>query len=234
LKVVSWNLNHRGTPTWDYLCNSLRPDVALLQEALPPAAYKTASLLNTVVPEGHHKWGSAIYLPDLRWQELPLDRHKGWVIAAEASMPNDEMLVIVSVHAKWNPDGGAGRVIPNLRRIFCEDLPAILRDRHHIVGGDLNTGRLFGDLNSRYAPRNEHNDFFDYVERNGYFNCHRHFHDVEEQTIFSAATKRPYQIDYLFVSESLKDRVTSCDVLNNPETLALSDHLPVVATIDMD
>lgn len=72
-----------------------------------------------------------------------------------------------------------------------------------------------------------HNEFFDWVESHGFVNCHRMFHETEEQTVFTPSTKTPYQNDYLFVSESLRPFVTSCDVLNN-RALKLSDHIPVV------
>ena len=43
----------------------------------------------------------------------------------------------------------------------------------------------------------------------------------------------PWVNDYIFASENLAKKVVSCQVIENPELLSLSDHNPLVVTFDL-
>ena len=65
VRVVSWNLGHntggyarRHEEAWDYLLEELRPDVALVQEAVPPDGLDRSVVF--VKPWAKRPWGSAI------------------------------------------------------------------------------------------------------------------------------------------------------------------------------
>jgi hypothetical protein len=67
-RVVSWNMNHWRQPTrpedtrakgWEYLKNVLRPDVALLQETVPPTLADGRSVVYREIAD-YRPWGSAI------------------------------------------------------------------------------------------------------------------------------------------------------------------------------
>ena len=67
-RVVSWNMNHWRQPTrpedtrvqgWEYLRNTLRPDVALLQETVPPALTDGRTVVYREIAD-YRPWGSAI------------------------------------------------------------------------------------------------------------------------------------------------------------------------------
>ena len=55
-----------------------------------------------------------------------------------------------------------------------------------------------------------------------------------ERTQRHSRSTKPWHNDYMFVSKALVDRVVACEVLNQDETgWALSDHCPVVLTLDV-
>lgn len=65
MRVVSWNMNHcmrsshARTQAWEYLRDELRADLALVQETLPPKAFKS---VYRAIDENNPRlnWGSAV------------------------------------------------------------------------------------------------------------------------------------------------------------------------------
>lgn len=217
-----------GEATWRYLVGEIAPDLAFLQEAHPPAEYADMSLVYQRIPTGNYRWGSAIYSSRIPVTERIVTGHEGWVVAGEMRLPNGTDVVVVSIHGSMVSSPKMGDVFPNLDNLFRRDLTPLLENREFILGGDLNASRLIYKNYPRAYPTDAHGEFFDWIESHGFVNCHKMFHDTEEQTVFTPKTKTPYQDDYLFVSQGLSPFVTSCYVLKNSETLELSDHIPVV------
>ena len=229
VKIVTWNMKWGGkAATWQYMVDDIAPDLAFLQEARPPAMFQDKCFIYQRVPAENYTWGSAIYSPRLPITERAVAGHEGWVVAGEMTLPNGMDVIVVSVHGSMISSPKMGYVFPNLDNLFRRDLRPSLEGREFIVGGDLNASRLIYKNYPRAYPTDAHGEFFDWVESHGFVNCHKKFHDTEEQTVFTANTKTPYQNDYLFVSEGLSPFVTSCNVLKNSDTLRLSDHIPVV------
>lgn len=127
LSVVTWNMGywmHRGrhSDAWAYLLNSLRPDIAFLQECVPPddlAGYQV--IWHRAYPNGTQPWGTALLvsegldvasarLDDVdRWiAGLPADGEKralprivgidGWIASASVTMPDGKSALVVSLH----------------------------------------------------------------------------------------------------------------------------------------
>jgi hypothetical protein len=72
LRVASWNMNHWRQPTrpddtraqaWTFLRHELRPDVALLQETVPPASIGRSSFVYREIAD-YRPWGSAVVTRD--------------------------------------------------------------------------------------------------------------------------------------------------------------------------
>ncbi|HST03570.1 MAG TPA: endonuclease/exonuclease/phosphatase family protein [Chloroflexia bacterium] len=234
MKIVTWNMRWGGSEeTWQYLVDEIAPDLAFLQEAHPPSKYAGESLLYQRIPRDNYRWGSAIYSPRLSVRERMVTGHEGWVVAGEVTLSNGAHVVVVSIYGSLIANPKAGYVFPNLANLFQHDLQPLLAGKEFILGGDLNASRLFDKVYPNAYASDAHGDFFDWIESHGFVNCHKMFHETEEQTVFTPQTKHPYQNDYLFVSEGLRPFVTSCYVLNNSETLKLSDHIPVVLELDV-
>ena len=92
MRVVSWNMNHcRRSPdararAWSYLRDTLRPDVALLQEVAPPsglaAVYKAIDATSA-----RYDWGSAIVALSPQYELLEWDRRLLTAPPAERTLP---------------------------------------------------------------------------------------------------------------------------------------------------
>jgi endonuclease/exonuclease/phosphatase family metal-dependent hydrolase len=212
--VVAWNMGRRAHgAAWEYLLDRLQPDLALLQETVPPATAFGGGQVVHGRAYAAHAWGSAVYVREGSVRELALpEEHRGWLIAAEIELP--EPVVAVSVHARILD----GYVRPNLDKAFAA-LEPLLRDRSFVVGGDLNLSRNY---DTAYGTAH-HTEFLDGLPTRGFFDCMRKFHP-EEQRTFWGRTTRDYQNDHLFVSEDLAAMVAGCDVVDRAQ---LSDHSPL-------
>jgi len=250
LKVITWNLGywqHRQMheKAWDYLKEQLKPDLALLQEVNPIKKDNENLLFKKI----HQTWGTAIYARNMPLEEMILEseyndrlvaalvEHKQGKkshtlcpsplpsqVAALVEHKQGKKIAVVSVHA---PIIG-GRVFPHLEEIF-QGIETMVCEKTFIVGGDLNTARLA----EKVWPKHGHGIFFEKLERSIFFDCHHKFHEREEQTFFRKGSKYEFQDDHLFVSRDLADCVKSCHALNNEITRSVSDHIPIVAEIEM-
>jgi len=101
VKIVTWNMcfwqhQRHFSNSWDYLSNTISPDIALVQETVPPK--KPCNLKNFVWEEigGKRKWGTGIF------SKYPIEKvefennHEGSVIAGEVSLPNENKLTVIS------------------------------------------------------------------------------------------------------------------------------------------
>ena len=113
-----------------------------------------------------------------------------------------------------------------------------------IVCGDVNTAHTAIDLARPKA--NEKTSGFLAMERewmdklieNGYIDTFRHIHGIEATERYSWWSYRAgarernvgWRIDYFFISEDLKDKIISADILDQ---VMGSDHCPVSLTLDI-
>lgn len=221
----------RNPEAWAYLTEELKPDIALLQEVLPSVASHASQIAQSSSPLLFHpisetrRWGSAIYARSLPLTEIELESYHGWVIAGELKLPDESDLIAVSVHVQIIK----GYVFPHLTDIFSQ-LEERFRGRRFIVGGDLNASRQF----DRVYGSKTHGEFFERVEHLSFFECHRKFHAEEQQSFWGSRYKNKYQIDHLFISDNLKDKLISCEVLNDERVRGLSDHSPLIAQLEIN
>jgi len=227
VKVITWNLGfwqHKSNheKAWLYLREQIKPDLALLQEVKPIELRDNECMLFRQIIQN---WGTALYTRNMPLKELILPtKYSGRTIAATLKIPDGREATAVSIHAPIIN----GRVFPYLSEIF-EEIEKAISGKPFIVGGDLNTARLA----EKVWPRHGHGPFFERMAQSTFFDCHRKFHDNEEQTFFRNGSKYPFQDDHLFVSRDLAACVKSCNVLDNKITRSLSDHIPVVAEINI-
>ena len=167
MRIVSWNMNHaRRSPAkrsaaWSYIREELRADIALIQEASPPATLNSVYRpLDARVPQ--YRWGSAVVAlrPDLilkARKRVPLDQtlmgglgaeelpdsHPGACAVADVCNPDGRHLVTaVSLYGQWE-------VLPGRKSMYAcsrmhrmlSDLTGVLasaRRRPTVLAGDLN------------------------------------------------------------------------------------------------
>ena len=224
MRVITWNLGYwqhksRHDKAWAYLREEIRPDLALLQEVSPPELQEDEYILFKTV---NRDWGTALYARNTPLEELRIEEYADRVAAAQLQVSTGQGIAAVSVHAPIIE----GRVFPYLAEIF-DEIESVVGKRTFIVGGDLNSARLA----EKVWPGHGHGPFFERLAESVFFDCHRKFHDVEQQTFFRSGGKYPFQDDHLFVSHDLADRVECCNVLNNEVTRSVSDHIPLLTEI---
>lgn len=119
----------------------------------------------------------------------------------------------------------------------------MLSDLTHLFHGKLRKGGLpkvilGGDLNASIQldakqGDDSHRIFFQRLEDFGLVDCQGSFTSERPRTLRHAKSDFPWVNDYIFASESLAKKVVSCQVIELPEMLDLSDHNPVVVTFNL-
>jgi hypothetical protein len=130
---------------WEQLDNVIDPDVALLQEAVPPpertGVYQRGGI------DRHSPWGSAVVTKDLAIEEVTqakaaggtfdlLRHHPGCVAIGRVQPEGVEPITFVSLHGRLN-QGWAITTLHNL----ISDLSPLFISKHGkrlVLGGDLN------------------------------------------------------------------------------------------------
>lgn len=167
MRIVTWNMNHgrrsvsQRKKAWDYLRDTLRADVALVQEAVPPA--ELVSVYRPIdCDSASLNWGSAIavlgkgltlhprkrvplsecYLTPPAAGELP-DSHPGACAVADVlDAGGRRRFTAVSLYGQWEMMPGGKRMFACARvHRMLSDLTGVLSvSRRHpvIVAGDLN------------------------------------------------------------------------------------------------
>jgi endonuclease/exonuclease/phosphatase (EEP) superfamily protein YafD len=253
VRIVSWNMGladrthsrHRlHDQAWHYLLG-LGPDLAFVQEALPPTWVRSEG---TLIRGPFSQWGSAIFSPRYPLERLPLPedsplRRLGSYLAfGIASLPDGSDAVVASVHAvdrKASPaqlrdldpaeiarSPGAPVWISDL--VFS-GLVKLVRDGSFIAAGDWNTAHRFpASRTSAAASR-----FFERAKEHGWFECLPEEPGEAMRTWFRAGDE-PSQIDHVFCDAGLADRRGQVRVAADAaEDLRLSDHAPLIADFDV-
>lgn len=254
LRLATWNLNHWRQPlhptdtrraAWQYLSGSLRADIALVQEAVPPLELEPHRAVYSEIA-GHRNWGSAVVALDprvriepLRSVRIPYSRRRyllaktypGSVAVSRLMMPGVQPITLVSVYGLLE-----GSAVSTMLRIVADLVP--LFDSGHgarvILGGDLNVSRATVDATQ--LARGE-----------AVLTAIRALGLVEAKTLgvhppmSSAdcacgrggtcdhiATWDRAELDYVFVSPSLASQVTAFCADRAAVGAGLSDHVPLM------
>lgn len=165
MRIVSWNMNRRGTSAarhneaWDYLATELKPDIALVQEADPPT--HPPSPVYQPIGSNPYNWGSAVVALNPTatlepWTRVPLaqslfealpphhlaDSHPGASAVADVRMGDRVVLTVASIYGQWEmmPGGKDFHAGPRLHRILS-DLTSVFSGPRRpplVVAGDFN------------------------------------------------------------------------------------------------
>lgn len=257
MRVLCWNLGvawgrWRDDPAlhdraWHWIA-ALDPDLALLQEVLPPA---WASERWDVRVGPHEFFASALlarHRTDLRQASLPsggvLERFGSYLATAELTLADGSSLVVSSVHtsARVAPESGhpgfdraaiARRTVgePWWNDVafagFCE----LISGRRFLLAGDWNTSRWI-DENGVATPSGA--EFFDRAAAHGWTEVSLGSDGREGKTWFGSTNPRTHQPDHAFADEETAALVRSFAIEPWPvAVLGLSDHAPLVLEVDL-
>jgi hypothetical protein len=229
---------------WHFLLG-LGPDLAFLQEALPPAWARGEG---TLVHGPFTQWGSLIFSPRFPLEPFRLPEESrlralgSYLAFGVASLPDGSDTFVASVHAvareatraqlaDLDPSTAArpsaGR--PRVNDVVFASLEEIVRDRQFIIAGDWNTARLFDSS----SPGTAGAEFFARARERGWFECVWENRGEEVQTWFRPGN-RPYQLDHAFCDPARGDRLQRVRVATDATTdLGLSDHAPLILDFDV-
>ena len=234
MRFLTWNMDYwkrnseQRKLAWNYLSDTLNPDVALIQEIVPPEnSYNEMNVLYHEI-DGKRKWGSAIFSKYNILKELYLNN--GYVgaratVISEIEISDSFTVTFINIYGQLDSYGYATTTMHHL----LSDLTTILnqkRKRNIILGGDFNVSEQFDEKYKGQFP--SHKLVFDRLEDFGLINCTKHFYKTHIQTHVHNKSDFGWQDDYIFVSKNLIDRITKCEVINDKEILELSDHLPLL------
>jgi len=217
----------------------LCPDVALLQEALPPENQYSSDNQIFLKVEEKDKWSSGIISKTFHLIVLDLVTMLGMpkefkysVVAADILLENNVILekgmklTVISIYNNIHKLRGA---TGNLHITLPYLTPLLLNKfgkREFIIGGDLNTSLQWEKQNRRWRGMSQ-KILFGRIEDFDLINCTYKFHGSHIQTYRDKRSDVPWPNDYIFVSKGLEGRLVSCDVVDNPEVHKLSDHNPL-------
>jgi exonuclease III len=185
--------------------------------------------------------------------------HPGTFVLAEIRVDGTEPLVVASVYGMmdgFNPELADSYSTTTVNRMLSDLTPLLdsKRGRRVVLGGDLNSG---GDqwspatpLGARLGPM--HAVTYERFAALGLTDAVRlkvpagrsplagcpcgPRDDCRHVRTFRGGNKAdgpPYQNDYFFVGRELVDAVRDCHPLDEEAAWALSDHCPVVLTLDL-
>ena len=260
LRVATWNLNHWQQPllptdtrreAWGHLAEAMGVQVALVQEAVPPAESPRTRAVYAEIG-GHRNWGSAVVALDPSIDIEPIRSvrsvwskrrfildasHPGSTAVARVTVPGFQPITCVSTYGVWDGDplGSMHRVVADLLPLFDSADGARV-----ILGGDLNVTQSTRD--PRYRARAD--ALLAAVEALGL---------VEVKTIVAVppaaaadcpcaengrcghmGTWKGSELDHLYVSPALADQVTALAVEPAAVESGLSDHVPLVLDLALD
>lgn len=265
MRTICWNVRraNAASPAWTYLLDC-SPDVALLQEVgtLPESVTReyacraefaagptgSAQKFRTVVLVRGSLGPQISLRGPADWVNDELDRFAGNLPAGQVTPDAGPTLNVVSVYSPAWPvdrarlagiDVSAVRLTQNPDVWVSDLLWAALRERTLLpsdawmVAGDFNASETFDSWGPR--PRGNR-EYLDRMADLGLIECLRAskgsltptYRNTDKRTV-------KHQMDHLFVTRALFERLTSCDT-GPQETIFggnLSDHLPLIADFDI-
>ena len=221
---------------WDYLLNALDPDFALLQETSPfSKEISTNQIFETVVKKNLR---NSIFVKSENFEplEMPKDLSKG-LICARIAHPGVDPIFAVSIYGdlSFSPFHS---VFMGLITLIVTTLRDQYSAEHILLSGDFNMDRRMDDnpTKSRFSRKGERlqNTFFDSVLNLGFYDCLRKYDSDYVQTYRHNRGDYPWQIDHMFATDVLYEKLSSIKVTDNPEIHTLSDHNPISAEFDIE
>jgi len=256
LKVITWNTRRiypNNIEFWKYF-NEINPDISLLQEVkelpvlneytsysiFPLTSHNTLQKFQTVILVKGEILEDIELKTDKEWVNQLLDKYKGNIVAKKTLIKDKEINLINVYSPAWpiqveSDTDLKGIKLENNNELWLADilryaLRNINQNGNWIIGGDFNLSETFDH------PINKGNkEYLDGMRELGFTECLTTHNGGLIPTFRNPADKRiDHQIDHLFVSEVLKDKLTNCRVGDHIVfDMNMSDHLPIIAEFSL-
>ena len=254
MRIATWNVNGiraRQTQVQEFIDRE-RPDVVCLQEIKASIDQLPVWLCDI---EGYWCYwhggkgysGVGLHVSKASFPERPVFHHPDFdyehrIVTVQVPMPDSPPLTVASIYV---PNGG--KDLPAKMR-FLEALDAFAAERHAaadplVLCGDLNVALTDMDVHPKerrpniIGQRPDERALMQRILSRGLVDVHRRF-EPENADLFTwwapwrnmRQRNIGWRLDYVFASQALADRATSCVVQRDVGT---SDHGPVIATFDV-
>lgn len=238
ISIATWNMDswkrnqEQRKAAWRYLTETISPDIALLQECVPPAKTDEDSKIIYQKIGGKRNWGSAVVTQEFPIQELEIkSSYLGALLGAEVTLPDESLISVISLYGLIDEDGYATTTLHRMLSDLTPLLHGRMGKRLFIMGGDYNVSTQWDEKYKNRDP--SHRIFFERLEDFGLVNCTYKYFQSHVQTNRHPRSKTPWQNDYIHASKKISDRLVSCEVIDDSEIYEYSDHNPVIAIFDL-
>ena len=245
-RLLTYNIQQGGGARIDRIAqviNACAPDLVLLQEATDPGnvtrlAAATGMADSRAFVKQSLGFMSRVPVLSSQWIRPRISRHAFLEVVPAGDRIRIFGVHLSAVHAAWTEQ----------RRVF--ELRALLRsvdqhrDRFHVLAGDFNTiapGDPFevSQLPMRYRPLmwlsggSVRWRTIQTVLDAGYVDAFKSLHPTEPGLTLPSLNPH-VRLDFVFVPRSQAGRVRTCNVVTDRMAVGASDHLPVVADLQVD
>lgn len=225
MRIVAWNCCRGPIAKKVSALESLRPDVAVLSEAVAPGAQSDQLLW---FPSNASRLGIQVR----SFGESKLKRLKA------ADLPNCVVPVRVSGPVDFNLLAVWTWPAPSYTKAFVNGLAAyarLLRRGPTVVAGDFNGSPAFDKPTQRIKWWT---DAFSQLHEAGLVSAYHEFnavgfgHERHATHHFLRRPERPFHIDFCFVPRPWAAKRLEVHIAGGPPWSALSDHFPLVVDTD--
>lgn len=245
LRILSYNIRKGGRGRERELAaviGACAPDVVVLQEATDPGVVARVSTLTGMAQHGSRPGDSLGFLSRRRitqagWHKPQMSRHAFLELQLAESETRVFGVHLSAVHAAWTEQ----RRTVELRAL----LKSIARHQHgfHVLAGDFNTLAPGDLLDLRKLPARLRALVWlsggkvrwrtiQIILDAGYVDAYRSTHPGLPG--FTFPTWDPHvRLDYFFLPSRYTPLLVSCDMMDVPGARDASDHLPLLAVLDV-
>jgi endonuclease/exonuclease/phosphatase family metal-dependent hydrolase len=241
MKIATYNLRaggRRGNLVhWTRMIEAFAPDILLVQETRHPSHYLASDVYAANAnrihwrPARDGKWGSAIFARSGLLKPLTPPKYEGYVVAAEIagsdwSKRTGRPLRVFSLHVPAPYKRPMNEIL---------DFIATLDDSHDLIlGGDFN---LAVGIRHTSEPLPTDPPWLLRRLRREFnlMSCWQAVHpncDLPQTLRWARNPAAPYHCDGIFVPAAWYRYLEDCRVISDPGWDVLSDHNPVVVSLD--
>jgi exonuclease III len=214
-------MNKRKSGCWEWLLDQHSPDYVMAQEASPLPEGLDATVRTTTKKSNR----TVFYSKNQSHEKIKMEYDEGMGILVTRYSETYFINVYANLDFKpVNPSllGFIAKFVSHIRRRYGAE--------NIVIAGDFNMDRRMDDnpTGSRFASKDTYptNDFFDAILDMGFADCVRKFYPEPVQTHRHVRSKFPWELDHMFATPILFDRLESLDI---PDASELSDHNPIIA-----
>ena len=245
LRLLTYNICRGGNGKEDQIAAviaSVRPDITILQEATVPAVVERLAARTNMAQWASSRGESLAFMSlkpvrHFEWHHPRFSRHAFLEIDPG---PGEMRIFGVHLSALYSAWTERHRVI-ELRAL----LSSIARHQHgfHLLAGDFNTLAPGDMLDFRKLPNRLRALVWlsggkirwrtiQLVLDAGYLDAYRLLHGPDVGYTFPAWAPH-VRLDYVFTPSKDSSRIRNCQIVTHPAAAAASDHLPLVADVDI-